>query len=96
MTTGDNAIHTSAAPTEDSPRRPGPIGRLFNGIIIGLVWVYRGTLGLVMGGHCRFHPTCSQYMIDAVRKYGPVRGVWRGIRRIGRCHPWSDGGIDEA
>ena len=80
----------------EPPHHVGLIGRAVNAVIIALVWVYRGTLGLVMGGHCRYHPSCSQYMIDAVRKYGPVRGVWRGIRRIGRCHPWSEGGIDEA
>jgi len=77
-------------------RRLGPIARALNGLIIAGVWVYRGTLGLVMGGQCRFHPSCSQYMIDAVRRYGPVRGLWRGVKRIGRCHPWSAGGIDEA
>lgn len=64
--------------------------------LIGLVWVYRYTLGPVLGGNCRFHPTCSQYMIDAIHKHGPVRGAWRGIKRIARCHPWSQGGIDEA
>jgi putative membrane protein insertion efficiency factor len=96
MTTGDHAIVDASKTDTDATARVGPIARLANAIIIALVWVYRGTLGLVMGGHCRFHPSCSQYMIDAVRKYGPVRGVWRGIRRIGRCHPWSSGGIDEA
>lgn len=65
-------------------------------ILIGLVWVYRFTLGPVLGGHCRFQPTCSQYMIDAVHKYGPFRGGWRGVKRIARCHPWSHGGVDEA
>jgi putative membrane protein insertion efficiency factor len=65
-------------------------------LIVGLVRVYRVTLGLLLGGQCRFHPTCSQYMIDAVHKYGPWRGAWRGIRRIARCHPFHAGGIDEA
>ena len=65
-------------------------------LIIGLVWLYRGTLGPLLGGQCRYQPTCSQYMIDAVSKYGAVRGGWRGIRRICRCHPWSEGGYDPA
>jgi hypothetical protein len=65
-------------------------------LIVGLVRVYRVTLGLLLGGQCRFHPTCSQYMIDAVHKYGPWRGAWRGIKRIARCHPFHAGGIDEA
>jgi uncharacterized protein len=65
-------------------------------LIIALVWVYRFTLGPIMGGQCRFHPTCSQYMIDAVRKYGAARGFWKGVKRVGRCHPWSEGGYDPA
>ena len=72
------------------------IGQGVGQLLIALVWLYRITLGTVLGGHCRFHPTCSQYMIDAIHKYGPVRGTWRGIQRIARCHPWSQGGIDEA
>jgi len=44
---------------------------------------------------CRFHPTCSQYTYEAVEKFGVFKGGWLGLRRIVRCHPWSDGGIDE-
>jgi len=65
-------------------------------LIALLVGCYRVTLGPLMGGHCRYHPTCSQYMLDAVRKYGAIRGGWRGLKRIARCHPWARGGIDEA
>jgi putative membrane protein insertion efficiency factor len=61
-----------------------------------LVHVYRATLGHFLGGRCRFEPSCSQYMIDAVRKHGAVRGAWRGLKRIGRCHPLSRGGYDPA
>ena len=43
---------------------------------------------------CRYVPTCSQYFIDAVRILGPVRGTWRGVRRILRCHPFHEGGFD--
>ena len=43
---------------------------------------------------CRFRPTCSQYMYEAVEKYGSVRGVWLGFKRILRCHPWNKGGYD--
>lgn len=38
---------------------------------------------------CRYHPTCSRYMLEALEKYGPVKGLWLGARRILRCHPWS-------
>jgi uncharacterized protein len=64
--------------------------------VIFLVLLYRVTLGRVMGGHCRFDPSCSQYMIDAIHKHGPIRGLWRGIKRIGRCHPFGGSGYDPA
>lgn len=65
-------------------------------IVIFLVHVYRATLGPVLGGHCRYVPTCSQYMIEAVEKHGAVRGGWRGIKRILRCHPFGGSGYDPA
>lgn len=43
---------------------------------------------------CRFQPTCSQYMYEAINKYGTIRGVLLGLKRILRCHPWSKGGPD--
>ena len=43
---------------------------------------------------CRFQPTCSVYMIKAVEKYGVWRGVGKGLKRIGRCHPFHEGGLD--
>ncbi len=72
------------------------ISHILSGLLIALVYVYRGTLGYFMGGHCRFQPTCSQYMIDAIRKYGPIRGTWRGIKRIARCNPFGGSGYDPA
>jgi len=43
---------------------------------------------------CKFRPTCADYTYKAVEKYGVVRGLWKGLRRIVRCHPWSEGGWD--
>ena len=43
---------------------------------------------------CRFHPSCSQYALDALTLHGAGRGSWLAIRRVGRCHPWHDGGLD--
>jgi uncharacterized protein len=43
---------------------------------------------------CRFHPTCSEYTMDAVEKHGALRGMWMGIRRLLRCHPFHEGGFD--
>jgi uncharacterized protein len=65
-------------------------------VIIFFVYAYRVTLGPLLGGQCRFHPTCSQYMIDAVNRHGALHGGWRGIKRVCRCHPLSRGGIDPA
>ena len=55
---------------------------------------YRLTLARWMGGQCRFLPTCSQYFIDAVEKKGIIRGTFKGLWRLLRCHPWSKGGYD--
>lgn len=63
-------------------------------LLIGLVRMYQWTLSPLVGRECRFTPTCSQYFIEAVRKYGAVRGSWRGVLRICRCHPWHPGGYD--
>ena len=63
-------------------------------LLIFLVRCYQVTLRPLLGGHCRFTPTCSAYFIEAVRKYGPVRGSYRGICRLLRCHPLHPGGQD--
>ncbi len=65
-------------------------------LLIQLVKLYRATLGYFTGGQCKYQPTCSQYAIDAITKYGAFRGCWRAVKRIARCHPWSRGGWDPA
>lgn len=65
-------------------------------LLVNLVLLYRVTLGRLLGGQCRYDPTCSQYAIDAVNKYGPLKGGWRAIKRIARCHPFARGGYDPA
>jgi hypothetical protein len=64
--------------------------------MINLVLMYRATVGRFFGGQCKFHPSCSQYAIDAINKYGAWRGGWKAIKRISRCHPFSRGGFDPA
>lgn len=65
-------------------------------LLIALVLLYRVTLGRILGGQCRFHPTCSQYAIDAIKKHGPWTGGWLAVKRIFRCHPWGGSGHDPA
>jgi hypothetical protein len=62
--------------------------------MIVLVRFYQRAISPLLGSQCRFAPTCSQYMIEAIEKYGPVRGVFKGTMRICRCHPFHPGGYD--
>jgi putative membrane protein insertion efficiency factor len=63
-------------------------------LLIALVRVYQHTLSPIMGGQCKYLPTCSNYFIDAVRARGAVVGAALGFWRIMRCNPWSKGGYD--
>ena len=67
------------------------------GLGIGFVYLWRATFGLVTPpGTCKYHPSCSQYAIDAFRAHGLVRGAILAGWRLLRCNPWSDGGVDYA
>jgi putative membrane protein insertion efficiency factor len=68
-------------------RLPGTAG-------VAAVYVYRYTLGAFVQGRCRYHPSCSQYAIDAFREFGLLRGSLLAVWRLVRCNPWSQGGID--
>jgi putative membrane protein insertion efficiency factor len=70
------------------------IGRALSLPLIGLVRLYQYTISPWLGTTCRFDPTCSEYMLGALRSFGPVRGTWLGLRRILRCHPWGGAGYD--
>lgn len=63
-------------------------------IVIGLLLLYQLSLGRLMGGNCRFHPSCSEYSIEAVRLNGALIGLGQAAWRILRCGPWSGGGVD--
>ena len=69
--------------------RPGPVART----LVAAVKLYRA-LPRSRPPSCRFDPTCSQYALDAVRRWGAARGSWLALRRIGRCHPWGGWGYD--
>ena len=64
---------------------------------ITAVWAYRLTLGPLLGaGHCKYHPSCSQYAIDAYREFGFFKGSVLAGWRLLRCNPWTPGGVDYA
>lgn len=63
-------------------------------IFIGLIRGYRMVISPLFLPVCRYQPTCSQYMIEAIQRYGTVRGGWLGLRRLLRCHPFHPGGCD--
>jgi len=59
-----------------------------------LIRVYQCTLSPLLGPACRFYPTCSEYALESIMRFGVLRGGWLAVRRIGRCHPWNPGGFD--
>ena len=63
-------------------------------ILLGLIRFYQYALSPMLPPRCRYQPTCSQYAIEAVRKYGALKGCWLAAKRIGRCHPWGGSGYD--
>ncbi|WP_136246681.1 membrane protein insertion efficiency factor YidD [Halomonas borealis] len=62
--------------------------------LLGLVKAYQWIISPLLGPRCRYWPSCSQYTSEALQVHGPLKGGWLGVRRILRCHPGADGGID--
>ena len=62
--------------------------------LIFILKSYKLAISPLLPSACRFSPTCSEYMMDAIAKHGSMRGLWLGIKRIGRCHPFHQGGYD--
>lgn len=63
-------------------------------LLSGLILAYRGLVSPVLPGSCRFQPTCSAYALEAVRRFGALRGGFLAARRLARCHPWGGFGCD--
>lgn len=75
----------------------GVLEMLSRGVSIVLslpIHFYRYCISPMLPASCRFTPTCSQYALEALRKHGPIKGLWLTIRRISRCHPWGGSGYD--
>ena len=77
------------------------IGRLaaglrngFSAVLIGVVRCYQWGISPWLGPRCRFDPTCSEYAVGAIRRFGPIRGGMLTLRRLSRCHPWGSSGYD--
>ncbi|MEJ2682953.1 MAG: membrane protein insertion efficiency factor YidD [Candidatus Sulfobium sp.] len=63
-------------------------------ILIAIIKLYKYLISPVLPGSCRFFPTCSDYSIDAIAKYGVIKGLYLSVRRILKCHPFHPGGFD--
>ena len=63
-------------------------------IALGLLRIYKLCISPLLPSACRFHPTCSEYMKDAIENHGVAKGVGLGLRRLSRCHPFREGGFD--
>ena len=63
-------------------------------VLLGALRFYKRWISPLLPSACRFHPTCSVYMMQAIEMHGPLRGVWLGVKRLGRCHPFHEGGCD--
>lgn len=66
----------------------------FSMLLIGIIRGYQLLFSRFMPSRCRFYPSCSEYAIGALTRFGGIRGGWLGIRRLMRCHPWHPGGLD--
>jgi hypothetical protein len=63
-------------------------------LALELIKIYQITLSPFIGRGCRYTPTCSQYTYEAISRFGTAKGIWLGIKRISRCHPFHEGGYD--
>ena len=75
-------------------RLPQTFKRILTLPLIGLVRFYQVCISPLKPATCRFTSTCSQYALQALQKYGPIKGSWLAVKRIAKCHPWGGSGYD--
>jgi len=63
-------------------------------VLIGLLQIYKTIVSPLLPPACRFYPSCSTYAVDAIARFGALRGSWMALCRVARCHPWHPGGVD--
>ena len=71
-----------------------PVSKFFGRVLILPIRFYQRFISPLTPPACRYTPTCSQYAVEAIRRHGPLRGMWLAIKRISRCHPWGGSGYD--
>ncbi len=70
------------------------LNKIFGFIFLLIIKIYQFLISPLLGSSCRFTPTCSQYGVECIKKYGAFKGGWLTLKRIGRCHPWGKHGHD--
>ncbi len=70
------------------------LNRWLSNILTAIVQFYKKFISPLTPASCRFQPTCSSYMLEAIELHGAIRGFWLGIKRIAKCHPWGGSGYD--
>ncbi|MBC7913794.1 MAG: membrane protein insertion efficiency factor YidD [Pyrinomonadaceae bacterium] len=70
------------------------LSKLLGQCFLFLIKIYQYLISPLLGASCRYTPTCSQYGLEAIKKYGPFKGLWLTLKRIARCHPWGGHGHD--
>ncbi len=70
------------------------LGKVITTPLIWLIVLYQRFVSPMRPPTCRYYPSCSAYAVTALRRFGPLKGTWLALRRLGRCHPWSAGGVD--
>ena len=68
--------------------------KLFQYLLLIPIYVYRAVISPIKPPTCRYTPTCSEYAIEAIKKHGPIKGLWLGTKRLFSCHPWGGSGYD--